>query len=162
MAAQVVDSMFAASASIFIPAAEACLITGPSPKPLRSVLVERLQTGIMKTAPFFLISAYPRLRWRGLSFKMFTTRLRWPVKWVKRGAARCRIAAARFQDGLLKPMEKTFVEFFAGIGLIHEALAELGWSAVFANDNDPKKGRVYRDNFPGVPFSDLDIRTVPW
>lgn len=54
-------------------------------------------------------------------------------------------------------MTKTFIEFFAGVGLIHEALSQLGWTAVLANDNDPKKMRTYRANYPDVPFDDCSI-----
>jgi DNA (cytosine-5)-methyltransferase 1 len=59
-----------------------------------------------------------------------------------------------------------FIEFFAGIGLVHEALRPLGWSPVLANDNDPKKVEAYKLNYPEVPFSDesveiLDVTKVP-
>src|ERR1700712_2071626 len=53
-----------------------------------------------------------------------------------------------------------FLEFFAGTGLIHEALGALGWTAVFANDNNPKKRAAYQANFPEVPFSEADIRDL--
>ena len=36
---------------------------------------------------------------------------------------------------------KTFCEFFAGIGLVREALEASGWQSVYANDNDLKKQR---------------------
>lgn len=55
---------------------------------------------------------------------------------------------------------KTFIELFAGIGLIHEALRPLGWEAALANDNDPKKIRAYKANYPEVPFSDRDVRVL--
>ncbi len=44
------------------------------------------------------------------------------------------------------PLE--FAEFFAGIGLVRLALERQGWRAVFANDIDPKKAQMYRDNWP--------------
>ncbi len=44
-------------------------------------------------------------------------------------------------------MEKTFAEFFAGIGLVRLGLEAAGWKALFANDIDPKKFEIYRDNF---------------
>jgi DNA (cytosine-5)-methyltransferase 1 len=50
-----------------------------------------------------------------------------------------------------------FIEFFAGIGLVHEALRPLGWHAVLANDNDPKKVEAYKLNYPKVPFSDESV-----
>ena len=55
---------------------------------------------------------------------------------------------------------KTFIELFAGIGLIHEALRPLGWEAALANDNDPKKIRAYKANYPEVPLVDRDIRIL--
>lgn len=39
-------------------------------------------------------------------------------------------------------------EFFAGIGLVRLALERQGWRVVFANDIDPKKAEMYRDNWP--------------
>jgi len=42
---------------------------------------------------------------------------------------------------------KRFAEFFAGIGLIHEALKESGWQCVYANDIDPKKEAMYKGHF---------------
>lgn len=53
-----------------------------------------------------------------------------------------------------------FVEFFAGVGLIHEALAPLGWTVALANDNDPKKELAYRTNFPDVPFSSANVQML--
>lgn len=44
-------------------------------------------------------------------------------------------------------MEKTFCEFFAGIGLVHEALARGGWRCVYANDIDSKKRRMHDGHF---------------
>ncbi|MGL5096181.1 MAG: DNA cytosine methyltransferase, partial [Planctomycetia bacterium] len=39
--------------------------------------------------------------------------------------------------------DKTFCEFFAGIGLVGEGLAPGGWRCVYANDLDPKKLALY-------------------
>lgn len=50
-----------------------------------------------------------------------------------------------------------FIEFFAGVGLVHEALRPLGWHPVLANDNDPKKVEAYRLNYPDVAFSDESV-----
>ncbi|HVC31640.1 MAG TPA: DNA cytosine methyltransferase, partial [Steroidobacteraceae bacterium] len=47
-----------------------------------------------------------------------------------------------------KPMGQSFAEFFAGIGLVRLAIESLGWRCVFANDIDPKKAEIYRQNFP--------------
>jgi DNA (cytosine-5)-methyltransferase 1 len=42
---------------------------------------------------------------------------------------------------------KTFCEFFAGIGLVHEGLRKSGWQCVYANDIDPKKREMYEAHF---------------
>lgn len=55
---------------------------------------------------------------------------------------------------------RTFIEFFAGIGLIHQALHPAGWRAVLANDNNPKKQACYAANFPKVPFRSDDVRAL--
>ncbi len=39
--------------------------------------------------------------------------------------------------------DKTFCEFFAGIGLVGEGLRPSGWSCVYANDVDPRKQELY-------------------
>jgi DNA (cytosine-5)-methyltransferase 1 len=39
-------------------------------------------------------------------------------------------------------------EFFAGIGLVRLALERQGWQVVFANDLDPNKAEMYRQNWP--------------
>ena len=63
-------------------------------------------------------------------------------------------------DELATGCEKTFVELFAGIGLVHEALRQLGWHPVLANDNDPRKIRAYKANYPDVPFNEHDVRVL--
>ncbi len=45
------------------------------------------------------------------------------------------------------PTDKSFCEFFAGIGLVHEALRGSGWRAVYANDIDAKKRRMYEGHY---------------
>ena len=45
-------------------------------------------------------------------------------------------------------MQKVFAEFFAGIGLMRAGLERAGWQAVFANDIDPVKARLYAANYP--------------
>jgi DNA (cytosine-5)-methyltransferase 1 len=47
--------------------------------------------------------------------------------------------------------EKTFAEFFAGIGLMRLGLEKEGWSVAFANDIDPEKQEMY-----GAHFRDAD------
>ena len=41
-----------------------------------------------------------------------------------------------------------FYEFFAGGGMARQGLGK-EWRCLFANDFDPMKGRVYRDNWYG-------------
>ncbi len=47
---------------------------------------------------------------------------------------------------------KRFAEFFAGIGLIHEALKDTGWDCVYANDIDAKKEAMYKGHFGPSPY----------
>jgi DNA (cytosine-5)-methyltransferase 1 len=51
--------------------------------------------------------------------------------------------------------DKTFAEFFAGIGLMRMGLERQGWSVSFANDIDPQKYEMYKGN-----FSDADKHFV--
>jgi len=52
-------------------------------------------------------------------------------------------------------VEKTFLEFFAGIGLMRLGLERAGWKIRFANDIDPDKLEMYR-----AQFSDADEHFV--
>ena len=45
------------------------------------------------------------------------------------------------------PLSKTFAEFFAGIGLVQRGLQPTGWRCSYANDIEPKKYRMYTDEF---------------
>jgi DNA (cytosine-5)-methyltransferase 1 len=51
---------------------------------------------------------------------------------------------------------KGFAEFFAGIGLIHEALKGSGWECVYANDIDVKKQTMYKGHFGSCPYFHLE------
>ncbi len=51
---------------------------------------------------------------------------------------------------------KRFAEFFAGIGLVHEALKGSGWDCVYANDIDPKKEAMYKGHFGPSPYFYLE------
>lgn len=53
-----------------------------------------------------------------------------------------------------------FAEFFAGIGLVRLALEDCGFQTVFANDIDPDKLALYRDNFTTEEFRLGDIHLV--
>jgi len=44
--------------------------------------------------------------------------------------------------------QRTFAEFFAGIGLMRIGLERQGWRSVFANDIDTRKFEMYRAHFP--------------
>ena len=44
-------------------------------------------------------------------------------------------------------LPKTFCEFFAGIGLVGEALRPSGWSCLYANDVEPRKREIYESHF---------------
>lgn len=46
---------------------------------------------------------------------------------------------------------KTFCEFFAGIGLMHEALRATGWQLLYANDIDAKKRAMHAGHFGDDP-----------
>jgi DNA (cytosine-5)-methyltransferase 1 len=46
-----------------------------------------------------------------------------------------------------RPIQHTFLEFFAGGGMARLGLGE-GWTCAFANDFDPVKAATYRANFP--------------
>jgi DNA (cytosine-5)-methyltransferase 1 len=46
-----------------------------------------------------------------------------------------------------QPPEKSFAEFFAGIGLMRIGLEHGGWNIAFANDIDEDKWQMYQDHF---------------
>src|SRR4051794_2280856 len=54
-----------------------------------------------------------------------------------------------------KKSQKTFCEFFAGIGLVREGLAASGWQCAYANDIDPKKAEIYEAHFGKSDHFDL-------
>jgi DNA (cytosine-5)-methyltransferase 1 len=51
-------------------------------------------------------------------------------------------------------------EFFAGIGLVRQALEDVGFSIVFANDIEATKRDMYAANFDGSEFVCGDVRDV--
>jgi site-specific DNA-cytosine methylase len=51
------------------------------------------------------------------------------------------------------PEQKAFLEFFAGIGLVHMGLRRSRWECVYANDISEKKEEMYRDEFPDATYS---------
>lgn len=56
--------------------------------------------------------------------------------------------------------ERTVAEFFAGIGLVRLAVEQQGWRVVFANDFDPRKAVMYRDQFGDDHLSTADIHSL--
>lgn len=62
------------------------------------------------------------------------------------------------KPGREKQCAKTFLEFFAGIGLIREGLSDSGWNCVYANDIDPKKEEQYVARFGGEHFHREDVK----
>lgn len=66
------------------------------------------------------------------------------------------------KNGGEKAYEKTFAEFFAGIGLMRIGLEKAGWRIAFANDIDPQKQEMYRTNFPDADthFLLADVHTL--
>jgi hypothetical protein len=63
------------------------------------------------------------------------------------GERRYRLSVERIGKNGLQP---TAAEFFAGIGLVRLALERQGWRVVFANDIDPDKAEMYRQNWPMI------------
>lgn len=53
-----------------------------------------------------------------------------------------------------------FAEFFAGIGLVREAIEPLGWECVFANDIAPEKAQMYDARFGGEHLLVADVRQL--
>lgn len=53
----------------------------------------------------------------------------------------------------------TFLEFFAGAGLVREALRS-SWTCAWANDIDPSKERIYTANFGAMEFKPGDVADV--
>ena len=62
---------------------------------------------------------------------------------------------------------RTFVEYFAGIGLVRLGLEQAGWRVIYANDIDPAKYEMYRGAYGDTPYysvSDvftLDPQSIP-
>ncbi|HZU36552.1 MAG TPA: DNA cytosine methyltransferase [Gemmataceae bacterium] len=61
------------------------------------------------------------------------------------GSRRYRLSVERATGGSSLP---AVAEFFAGVGLVRLALERQGWRVVFANDIDPNKAEMYRQNWP--------------
>ncbi|MDR1432054.1 MAG: DNA (cytosine-5-)-methyltransferase, partial [Propionibacteriaceae bacterium] len=70
------------------------------------------------------------------------------------------ISPLRIQNTSTPTTPLTFIEFFSGVGLVNAALSGLGWTCLFANDNDPKKNATYLANYPTANLVDYDIQLV--
>ncbi len=59
--------------------------------------------------------------------------------------------------------QKTFAEFFAGIGLMRMGLEQQGWTISFANDIDPQKYEMYKAQYSdaGNHFVLGDVHKIP-
>jgi DNA (cytosine-5)-methyltransferase 1 len=59
--------------------------------------------------------------------------------------------------------QKTFAEFFAGIGLMRMGLERMGWTVAFANDIDQQKYEMYESQFPDASFhwANDDVHQLP-
>ena len=55
----------------------------------------------------------------------------------------------------------SFAEFFAGIGLVREAVEPLGWHCVFANDIAPDKAEMYRAVLAAITCGSLTSGKLP-
>lgn len=56
-----------------------------------------------------------------------------------------------------KTRDRSFCEFFAGIGLVRLGLERAGWHCVYANDNDSKKQEMYEAMFGPDDFHLRDV-----
>jgi len=72
---------------------------------------------------------------------------------IRNDLERCVETTLRVLNGKIKPSvmsvapQKTFAEFFAGIGLLRMGLERQGWSVAFANDVDERKREMYDAHF---------------
>jgi DNA (cytosine-5)-methyltransferase 1 len=59
--------------------------------------------------------------------------------------------------------QKTFAEFFAGIGLMRMGLEQKGWNISFSNDIDPQKYEMYKAQFNDADehFALGDVHKIP-
>lgn len=101
-----------------------------------------------------LVSGWTVLRfWESDITKNLATCIETTLRVVKKGAKRTPLS--------LVP-QKTFAEFFAGVGLMRMGLEEQGWNAEFANDIDEQKFEMYSGHFreDWVPFMVRDIHKL--
>jgi DNA (cytosine-5)-methyltransferase 1 len=93
---------------------------------------------------------------------------------IRNDLAGCVEMTLRVLSGKIKPdvmsvaPQKTFAEFFAGIGLVRMGLERQGWSVAFANDVDERKREMYDAHFGDADehfklgdIHDLSAKDVP-
>jgi len=93
---------------------------------------------------------------------------------IRSDLERCVETTLRVLDGKLKPSvmsvapQKTFAEFFAGIGLVRMGLERQSWSVAFANDVDERKREMYDAHFGDADehfklgdIHDLSAKDIP-
>jgi len=88
---------------------------------------------------------------------------------IRRDVEGCVLMTVGVADGTVNPDEaslapqKTFAEFFAGIGLMRIGLENKGWNIAFANDIDRQKYGMYRAHFPDADRHFLlgDVHSIP-
>jgi DNA (cytosine-5)-methyltransferase 1 len=93
---------------------------------------------------------------------------------IRNDLAGCIETTLRVLSGKIKPdvmsvaPQKTFAEFFAGIGLVRMGLERQGWSVAFANDVDERKREMYDAHFGDADkhfklgdIHDLSAKDVP-
>jgi DNA (cytosine-5)-methyltransferase 1 len=75
------------------------------------------------------------------------------------GARSYRVSVAAPTD---RRMEKTMLEFFAGIGLVRMGFEKEGWRVIYANDVDAQKYEMYAANFSGADshFELADVHRI--
>ena len=81
----------------------------------------------------------------------------------------CVAMTLRILNDELKPSQRalvpqmTFLEFFAGIGLMRMGLERAGWAIAFANDIDEQKHAMYSSHFQDAQEHFLlgDVHTIP-
>jgi DNA (cytosine-5)-methyltransferase 1 len=65
-----------------------------------------------------------------------------------------------WDEAILEPGDmRDFYEFFAGGGMVRAGLGP-AWRCLFANDCDPKKGRIYRQNWGGIELKTADVGSL--
>jgi DNA (cytosine-5)-methyltransferase 1 len=77
-----------------------------------------------------------------------------------------RVEPRRYRLSVVKKKPRA-AEFFSGIGLVRLALERQGWEVVFANDIDPDKEKIYRDNWSEndhlvtCDIRDIQVNQIP-